>query len=448
VIHKAPHLSLLVAALTALIAGLVLAPTAAMADTVTGTIPTGAGAYTVAFTPDGAKAYVTNYAANTVSVIDTATQTETAEVAVGQSPTGIDITPDGTRAYVLNQSSRTITVIDTATDTALTTFGSLPVAPQNIEISPDGTKAYIATLGSAIEVLDIATNTLGVPITLPFPAYDVTFTPDGTKAYAALYTSSRVSVIDVASAGVTATFALGSSPLRLAASPDGTRVFVANNGGTTLSIIATATNAVSGITDARFSGAVDVAVSADSTKAYVLQFSASEVAVVDLVALSVTDSLAVVTHPTGVEFAPDGTAAYVTGQTAGAISVMGVDSVPVVASTPAVSGSIGSAYSFRVSATGNPAPTFAVTSGALPAGLSLDPTTGVISGSPTSAGTSTFSVTATNANGSDVQAFSLVVAAAAPTTELAATGVDPILLLVVGSVILLLGAVLLHRRTA
>ena len=40
--------------------------------------------------------------------------------------------------------------------------------------------------------------------------------------------------------------------------------------------------------------------------------------------------------------------------------------------------------------------TYAVTSGALPAGLTLNTSTGVISGNPTTAGVFTFTVTATN----------------------------------------------------
>jgi hypothetical protein len=54
-------------------------------------------------------------------------------------------------------------------------------------------------------------------------------------------------------------------------------------------------------------------------------------------------------------------------------------------------------YSRTLSASGGAAPyTWSVTSGSLPAGLSLDPNKGVVSGTPTKAGKSTFSVTATD----------------------------------------------------
>jgi len=48
---------------------------------------------------------------------------------------------------------------------------------------------------------------------------------------------------------------------------------------------------------------------------------------------------------------------------------------------------------------GSPAYTFAVTSGSLPPGLSLDAVTGAITGTPTTNGTYTFTVQVTDGNG-------------------------------------------------
>ncbi len=63
-------------------------------------------------------------------------------------------------------------------------------------------------------------------------------------------------------------------------------------------------------------------------------------------------------------------------------------------------GTVGVAYNQTVSASGDTAPyTFAVTTGALPAGLMLNGATGAITGTPTTAGSNTFTITATDANG-------------------------------------------------
>ena len=68
-------------------------------------------------------------------------------------------------------------------------------------------------------------------------------------------------------------------------------------------------------------------------------------------------------------------------------------SAPTISGTPK-GGTVGSPYNFAFVGTGSPAPTFATT-GTLPSGLTLS-SAGVLSGTPLTAGTFTFLVTATN----------------------------------------------------
>ncbi|MET3150131.1 UNVERIFIED_ORG: outer membrane autotransporter protein [Stenotrophomonas geniculata] len=83
---------------------------------------------------------------------------------------------------------------------------------------------------------------------------------------------------------------------------------------------------------------------------------------------------------------------------------------------------VGAGYSQPLSGSGGTAPyTFAITAGSLPAGLSLNTSTGALAGTPTAAGTFNFTVTATDANTfTGSRAYSLVVAlpviVIAPTT--------------------------------
>src|SRR5262249_50949299 len=79
---------------------------------------------------------------------------------------------------------------------------------------------------------------------------------------------------------------------------------------------------------------------------------------------------------------------------------------PVITSANSTTFEVGVAGSFNVTASG--VPTVAVTAGPLPTGVTLSPS-GVLSGTPAAgtAGDWTFTITATNAAGSDTQSFTL-----------------------------------------
>jgi len=133
------------------------------------TIATSAGTqFGVTVTPDGGRIYVSNFAAGTVVVIDTVTNTIIATVVVGSGPRHLNITPDGSRIYVPNFSSSTVSVISTATNAVIATVpvGSSPVG---ISLSPNGASAYVAnSTSNTVSHISTATNT--VTATIPVGA--------------------------------------------------------------------------------------------------------------------------------------------------------------------------------------------------------------------------------------------------------------------------------------
>jgi hypothetical protein len=84
---------------------------------------------------------------------------------------------------------------------------------------------------------------------------------------------------------------------------------------------------------------------------------------------------------------------------------------PALGSAPPPAGSYGASYSHTFTASGEPAPSFSVTPNTLPPGLSLNPITGVLSGTPTKAGSyGGITVRATNGAGTpSTQTFTLVI---------------------------------------
>jgi hypothetical protein len=82
--------------------------------------------------------------------------------------------------------------------------------------------------------------------------------------------------------------------------------------------------------------------------------------------------------------------------------------------------------SLQIAATDTDGGSLAYSASGLPAGLSIDPTTGLITGAPTSAGGSTVTVTATDASGpSDSATFTWTIASRPPSGWSEPVAVDP-----------------------
>ena len=82
--------------------------------------------------------------------------------------------------------------------------------------------------------------------------------------------------------------------------------------------------------------------------------------------------------------------------------------VPVITSATAAGGTISTAFSYTILASNSPT---SFTASGLPTGLSLNTTSGVISGSPTAAGTSTVTLGATNIGGTGTSTLTLTISA-------------------------------------
>jgi hypothetical protein len=83
---------------------------------------------------------------------------------------------------------------------------------------------------------------------------------------------------------------------------------------------------------------------------------------------------------------------------------------PAITSANSASGTAGSAFSYQIVASNKPA---SYAAAGLPAGLSVNIATGLISGTPATAGTSTVSVSATNSSGTGNATLTLTIASAA-----------------------------------
>ena len=216
------------------------------------TVGTGSESRLIGFAArtDGKKVYVTNAYDNTVSVIDTATQTIVASLPTGSYPQGIALNVTGTQAYVANSNSSDVTVLNLLNGTVIATIPIVSGYPVGVAVTADGTKAYVTShYSNIVSVIDTGSNTVIDTISVgPYPV-GVAVNPAGTRVYVANAGPRRgpgsVSVIDTASNTVVATVPIDSDVYYgVTVDPTGTWVYVTNSAGM-VSVLDATTNSIS-----------------------------------------------------------------------------------------------------------------------------------------------------------------------------------------------------------
>ena len=297
-------------------------------------------------------AWVTNFDDDSVTVIDTETNTVIATIPVGDGPKGILLNADGTRAYVTNHLNDTVSVIDTASKTVIDTIDLAPSGgdgPWGLTFSPtDPTVLYVSSnLVDTIAAISTTSNTVFATIALSAGAAprgmgaggdgagvmahdldeievfrtdpadalyhtvdELISTGDGPagaalrhdasgdvdRIYVSLENVDRLRVIDTDPDVVIANIAVGDMPAGAALTPDLSRVYVANSGANTVSVINTSTNAVIK-TITVGSNPTGVAVTPDGARVYVTNRGSNTVSVIDTSTNAVVATIAVGAGP-------------------------------------------------------------------------------------------------------------------------------------------------------
>lgn len=179
----------------------------------------GAGALTWWLTaaPPKARIFVSNYDADTVSVLEEPAG-EIAVLPVGKAPQGLAVRRgDAPLVAIANSSADYVTLVDPRT---LEIVGNVPVGvgPEYVAFSPDGAWLYVTSpYDLTVTVVDVARREpVGTPLALDRKPGQLAVGADG-RVYALLRADEgAVAVIDPASRTVTATIPVGRSPSAIA----------------------------------------------------------------------------------------------------------------------------------------------------------------------------------------------------------------------------------------
>lgn len=245
----------------------------------------------IAIDPTGTFAYVTNYhtngAASNVSRIDLSTRNVTS-IAGFSGPRSVVFAASGNRAYVSNQGSNTVSVINTSTNTLIPAESiTVGAAPQDLALSQDGNHLYVSRSdGGSVVFVDLATKTspvVSTPITgLTTPQGLALVSSGATLAVAERASSGAVRFYDASSGAALSTVTGLTSPQSVTLSPSGSELYVANRGAGNVKIIdltpATPTLMPTVLTVG--STPFQVRFSPDGSKGYVANFGSNSVSTI------------------------------------------------------------------------------------------------------------------------------------------------------------------------
>jgi YVTN family beta-propeller protein len=246
------------------------------------TIPTGAGAHNVTFSPDGKLAFISNLGTNSVTIIDAVTKEKLADIVTDTKAHDVAVSPDGKLAVACNVGAGNITFIDVASKKAIHT---MPTGKKAITavFSYDGKTLYVVNAGEAtLSVVDVESKAITqtrqgakgamaikptanwgrfwltapdddkllllnartgareASIKVPGEPHGLVHSPDGKTVFVGQRKLGQIAMIDTATRKITKTLSLGQRPDMLDISSDGKTVYIAIRDENKLAVISAA----------------------------------------------------------------------------------------------------------------------------------------------------------------------------------------------------------------
>jgi YVTN family beta-propeller protein len=184
------------------------------------------------------KAYIGNFADNTVSVLDTGANKVIATIPVAQGPHGMAISPDGRTVYITGDGSSSLSIIDTATDRVVKTV-EVGKAPNGVALTPDGKLLLVAIYAEdRLAFLDTATAAVVASVSVPKP-HTASISPDGKLAYVTSQEPGHfaLTVVDVAARSVVRSVPLEKTPRDAEFSYDGKAFYFTEAGVSAVEVL-------------------------------------------------------------------------------------------------------------------------------------------------------------------------------------------------------------------
>lgn len=206
-----------------------------------------------AYNSDYSKVYIPDVDSSNdiVRVYDTSTDVEIGTgIPVGDCANAAAHRPGSDEVWVANGCDNTLSVIDTISDTVIHTYSMLGSGTCPY-FTPDGSKLYAAQCGgTVIYEIDPVTGTTLDTINMPSGGigYSLKMNSSGSKLYIPNIISNQLDALDTSTNTISQITSVGSGPIGVTISPDDSTAYVTNaNGaggfnGNSISVINLSTN--------------------------------------------------------------------------------------------------------------------------------------------------------------------------------------------------------------
>ena len=279
---------------------------------------------------------VTNHADDSISLLNPETFAVECDIAVDGEPFAAIASDDRVYISTAAASHDAVAVIDTSTTSVIASY-PLALLVTALAISPDGKRVYagrtandhvdvavIDTTAERVGTIDIAT---GAGIGVDAIAVD----PAGKRLFVATTDArgSQLVVVDAETTRLERKLWVG-APIRDLAFVDGTAYVLTSDRtrGGAISVVDLSTNRITDTIELGIGAPTQMALSADKTRAYVVDYDG--VAVVDTQSHEVVNTLAVDARPSCVALNSDGSMLYVADYAGGVTAFTVASTMPLL----------------------------------------------------------------------------------------------------------------------
>jgi len=297
------------------------------------TVSVGSTPMDVAFSPDGALAYVSNVGSDSVTVIDTTSRSSVATISALIDAEALATTATSLLVRTKSGTNGRLSIVDPATRVTTSAIDSQEVSNNGgLVVSPNQGFAYLVSQNEVTRI-NLGNSSVSKSATVVNSYTELAVHPSGNTLWATSYNSGTITAFDTSTMSTISTITPGFGLIGITVSSDGSKLYVAHCSPG--SVLVFNSSNLTQIDSIPVSGCpYKIALSPTGNDMFVSRLSAGKVAVIDGGTNTVSREIVVGNSPRGLAVTPDGNFLYVANGASNTVSIIRLTQ-PVVTAVPA-----------------------------------------------------------------------------------------------------------------